>query len=276
MQFKTNRMSDATYLKDVDDNFRDLEDSVVYFFGLITNEPLQGRIMYTDVDGNITSILRQAAAPAISYTTGPGWRSRDTNTGDEYLIGVQDGYLKVFKNIGSQASPAWQLKNTLDLSDGAWSVVSSSDIGTGCAVYSPYGSIDFRTPAFMQYEFELFDDGDYFDSGVDKTKLVIPAAGRYSVQWSAYHGVSGLTVYQVELMTTLYLNGSPVVSFASGRKDQIQIPGPPTKPGLGVGGDWIFNSLSENDYLQFQFQIWSYDDDAIVINQSYASVERIA
>jgi hypothetical protein len=275
VQFLTNRMSDTTYLKDVDDRFQDFEDAIVYAFGLPTDTPMTGAVMGVDADGNITSILRSAAAANQYMTSGPGWRSRDTANSDEYAIGAIDGYLRIFENTGSQASPLWAARNKLDLSDGTWDVVSSADIGTGCAIYGPAGAQDFRTASFMHYQFEFFDDGDYFDAGVDETKLVIPAAGRYNVQWSGMHDPSGVNYFDVELATTLYLNGSPVVSFASGTKEEVDYINTPYKVGIGVGGEWTFNALSQNDYLQFQFEIWSFNDLAFVINHAHAMIERI-
>lgn len=273
VQFLTNRMSDTTYLKDVDDRYQDLEDAFVYFFGVPVGENMAGQVLDVDEDGIILDIIRSAAPGGV--VTGPGWRFRDTTNDDEFLVVCRDGYLRLYKNISTQSAPSWAEENKLDLSDGTWDIISAAEIGTGCAIYSPYGGVDFRTAAFMEFEFEFFDDGNYFDPGTDKTKLIIPADGRYNVQWSANFAITG-KVYQVELMTTLYLNGSPVMEMASGRKEVVDVGGDPIQAGVGVGGDWTFGALEADDYLQFEFEVWSWNDDVSAILQGHAMIERIA
>lgn len=275
VQFLTNRMSDNTFLKDVDDRYQDLEDAFVYFFGVPVDTPFYVKAFWTDVDGNITNPIRSAAAANSKARIGPGWRFRDTTNDDEFLIMAEAGYLGLYRNSGSQSSPTWVEENKLDLSDGTWDIVSAAEVGTGCSVYSPYGAPDFLNGAFMEFEFEFFDDGNYFDPGTDKTKLIVPADGRYNVQWSGEFAVPGNPFYQVELMTTLYLNGSPVMQMGSGQKEEVDLDGPPVKPGVGVGGEWTFGALSVDDYIQFEFQIWSYLDEATSINNGTAMIERI-
>jgi hypothetical protein len=272
-QFLTNRMSDTTFLKDVDDNYQDLEDAFVYFFGMPVDTPFYQRTMFADADGVITSILRYAAAPGTN--AGPGWRFRDTTNDDEFLIMANDGYLRLYRNAGSQVSPSWVEENKMALDDGVWDVVSAGDVGTGCAIYEPYGLQDFRTEQMMDFEFEFFDDGSYWSTGA-RDRFIVPAAGRYNVQWSAFHGTAGLHHYEVELMTTLYLNGSPVMTMGSGQKEEVEPGGSPVHPGVGVGGEWTFGALSASDYIQFGFEIWSYNDDATYLHSGHAMIERIA
>lgn len=272
VQFLTNRMSDNTYLKDVDDRYQDLEDAFVYFFGVPVDEAFYGRVCFSDVDGNIVNPLRFAAAPGVNQ--GPGWRFRDTDNDDEFLIMSEDGYLRLYRNSGSQSSPSWAEENKMALSDGVWDVVSSADIGTGCAVYEPYGLQDFRTATMIEFGFEHFDDGDYWSTAA-RDRLIIPADGRYNVQWSGIHGTGGVVTYQVELMTTLYLNGTPVMTMGSGQKEEVNMSASPAHAGVGVGGEWTFGALSVDDYIQFEFEIWSYLDQAQWVNNGHAMIERI-
>lgn len=276
-QFLTNRMSDTTFLKDVDDRYNDLEAAIVYFFGLPTDADLYGRILDADTDGNIVNNIRSAAVPAAFAATGPGWRFRDTTNGDEFMVMSVNGSLVLYRNGGSQSSPTWIEENRMELATGLWDVISAAEIGTGCLVYAPF-LVDHRSGAFVQFQYEHFDDAGYFDAGVDPSKLIIPSDGRYNIAWSLAHQVAGNPIYEQRFMTALYLNGSPVADswIASGTLEEMDVDDSPVKPGSGVSQTWTLDGVSAGDYVQLWLEVWSFNDDAQFCNYGHAMIERIA
>lgn len=235
-QFKSTRMTDLTPVADVDDHIGALESSVVYAFGLPTGADLTGKVFpSTDVNGNITGIVRSAAAASPGSNAGPGWRSRDTTTGDEFLIMAVSGYLKVFKNTGTQASPVWTEINAISLTDGKWSVGAETGVFTGCMVAGIYNDTqDFRGGGYIQWSSEIYDDTNYWSS-TNRTRITIPTTGRYRMHWNAYIGSKvGDTYNNVSIYLSLRQNGSTWEYNSrrgSGEKGLIDS----SNPGVGVG-----------------------------------------
>lgn len=275
-QFKTSRMTDNTPVSDVDDHAQAFEDSVVYAFGLPTGSDLTGKVFPgVDVNGNITGIIRSAAAATPGSNLGPGWRSRDTNTGDEYLMMCEGGYLRIYRNDGTQGSPTWTEINKMDLSDGHWSIGASTGGNTGCMVYDIYNtSYDYRNGGFVEWATEAFDDTNYF-SVANRTRLTLPADGRYRFYWSLFIGSPGDPDYfnNTSIYAGLRRNGSAWeydANSGSGSKSIID----DSHPGVGCRGHYV-KDYSEDDY----FEIYAYteggNDYAGEIHMGHFSVERI-
>lgn len=274
-QFKTARMSDLTPVADVDDHAQAFEDSVVYAFGLPTGSDLTGKIFPSvDLDGNITDIIRSAASPLPGSNTGPGWRSRDTTTGDEFLIMCNNGYLVVYENTGTQSSPVWTERNKMDLSDGKWDIGALTGAFTGCMVNDIFNeSTDFRSGDFIQWSAEVFDDTSYWSSA-NRTRITIPATGRYRMHWSLFIGSIGTDVYtNCSIYSGIRKNGSSWVYDAnkgSGTKDSIST----SSPGVGVTGHWA-GSFTSGDYYELYAYTQGTGDYDGNIHSGHFMIERI-
>lgn len=275
-QFKTSRMTDNTPVSDVDDHAQAFEDSVVYAFGLPTGSDLTGKVFPgVDVNGNITGIIRSAASPSPGTNAGPGWRSRDTNTGDEYLMMCEDGYLRIYRNDGTQTSPTWTEINKMDLSDGHWQIGASTGGSTGCMVYGIYNSsADFRAGVFVQWETEAFDDTNYFSTG-NRTRLTIPETGRYRFDWSLFIGSPGDPDYfsYASVYGGLRRNGSDWeydANMGSGTKNLID----DSRPGVGIRGHYV-NNYTAGDYFEIYAYTEGQQDYAGEIHMGHFAVERL-
>jgi hypothetical protein len=242
-------MGDTTLLKEVDTNYQALEDAIVYFFGMPVDFLLTGKVFnYTTVDGTISSIFRLAADPGEDYLTGPGWRYRDTANNDEFLMMCVDGYLRIFNNSGSQGSPNWGEINKMNLATGVWDMGALDDTGIGCRAFDVVQYVDYSSGAMVQFRFEAFDDEDFW-STADKTKFIIPHAGRYRVSWDIdcqfLHDpeVTGQSIF-----ASLYLNGVEIVDsrVGTGEKDYTGVGFTP----FTNHGTFPFDDLVVNDYIQ--------------------------
>jgi hypothetical protein len=269
-------MSDLTPVADVDNHAQAFEDSVVYAFGLPTGSTLTCKVFPgVDVDGNITGIVRSAAAPIPASNTGPGWRSRDTTNGDEFMMMCNDGYLRIYRNDGSQATPTWTEVNKMNLADGKWDIGATTGGYTGCMVYDIFNtSYDFRAGGFIEWATEAFDDTDYFSTSY-RTRLTLPATGRYRFYWSAFIGSPGDPDYfnNTSIYCGLRRNGSDWefdANQGSGTKNLID----DSRPGVGVRGHYI-QEYSVDDY----FEVYAYteggNDYAGEIHMGHFQVERI-
>lgn len=275
-QFKTARMSDNTPVSDVDNHAQAFEDAVVYAFGLTTGSDLTGKVFPSvDVDGNITGIVRSAAAPNVSGNAGPGWRSRDTNTGDEFLMICEDGYLRIYENTGSQTTPTWTERNKMDLATGRWDIGSSSGAYTGCMVHNVYNdTFDFRNGGFIGWKTEAFDDTAYWTL-TNRTRLTIPATGRYRMYWSLFIGSPGDPDYfnNTSIYASLRRNGSDWEADAnngSGTKSIID----DANPGVGVSGHYI-GDYTSGDYFEIYAYTTGGNDYAGEIHSGHFLIERI-
>jgi hypothetical protein len=273
-QFLTNRMTDSTYLKDVDDRYQDLEDALVYFFGLPTSGPMQRKIFnFTDVDGNIKSIIRSAGQSSVPSKAGaPGWRSRDTTTGDEFLLSCEGDYLRIFRNTGSQGSPIWVEVNKMSLTTGLWDIGSDEDTGSGCQVYDPLLE-DYSSGRMVDFEFEAFDDANYW-STADRTKFIIPKDGRYRVFWN----VTDYAPYDPpvrfgSIYASLYLSGVEIVDsrHGTGRTDYTGI-GWPARSNTGF---FHFDALLVDDYIQLGVIVEENEDEHAWLVGGRMEIERL-
>jgi hypothetical protein len=275
-QFKTTRMSDLTPVADVDDHVLALEAAIVYAFGLPTGAELTGRVFPgTDVGGNITGIIRSAAAANPAGNAGPGWRSRDTTTGDEFLIMATDGYLRVYKNTGTQASPVWTERNALDLSDGKWSVGAETGVFTGCMVSDILNDTqDMRSGGYIQWKNEVYDDTNYF-SAASPTRITIPTTGRYRMHWSVFVGSEPLKHFtNVALYIGLRQSGSSWVFDAnrgSGMKWEIDT----AHPGVGINGQWA-GQFTAGAYFELYAYTEGGDDYTGNVHSGHFIIERVS
>lgn len=248
VQFKTDRMSDNTLLKDVDDLSQDLEDAIVYYFGLPVDQLLMGQILQTSLDGNITAPIRFAAVPASSHLTGPGWRFRDTTSGSELMLMARAGYLRALKNVGSQASPAWSEINKMSLASGEWDQMVSGAVGTGAMVFDPYQS-GMTNGAVVPWTSQAYQDDTYWNTA-NRSRLTIPVDGWYRFHWNIYYEVLSPET-AVSVMTGLYKNGLPLADSLTGCGSIST-----TYPGAGPGGGGSFVSgANVGDYFEVYMMV---------------------
>ena len=275
-EFKTTRMTDNTPVADVDNHVQALEDSFVYFFGAPTGQTLTGKVFPgLDASGNITGIVRSAAAANSAGNAGPGWRSRDTGNNDEVLVMCEDGYLRVFENTGSQSSPTWTERNKLDLSTGKWEKGSSEGAYTGALLVDVYDDThDYRTGDFVEWDGTDFDDSNYFSTS-SRTRVTIPATGRYRMHWSLFVGSEpAKTFTHVSVYAGLQKNGSTWIYDAnagSGNKDAISAT---YYPGVGVSGHWAAE-CSAGDYFRLYAFTEGLGDYAGQVHSGHWQIERI-
>jgi hypothetical protein len=275
-QFKTVRMTDLTPVSDVDNHAQGLEDAVVYAFGLPTGSELTGKIFPSvDVNGNITGIVRSAATPLPGSNAGPGWRSRDTNNNDEFLIMCNNGYLRVYENTGSQSSPVWTERNKMDLGDGKWDIGVTTAGLTGCMVYDIYNTAqDFRYPgAMIQWNSEQYDDTAYWVNTA-RSRITLPATGRYRFHWSAFIGAppDPDEFNNVAIFTSVYLNGEFLAHANSGSGSKMAIT--QIIPGVGTSGQYVIEA-NANDYFELYAATEGWNDYAGEIHHGFFAVERI-
>lgn len=265
-QFKTDRMSDNTLLKDVDDRVNDLESAIVYYFNLVTGQDLAGKILQSDVDGNLTAPFRSAAAPSVNNSTGPGWRFRDTTSGDEFMLMARAGYLRVLKNVGSQASPTWSEINKMSLATGNWDLMASGSIGSGAMVYNPYSS-GIVNGNLVPWTLESYDDDNYWSTAA-RSRLIIPVDGWYRFHWNIYYQVLE-SESDVSVMTCLYKNGLPLEDSLVGSGALST-----TYPGYGPGSSGsMVSGAAAADY--FELYMYVENGAAFTAVAGHFIVERI-
>ena len=267
-QFTTTRLSDASYLKDVDDAVVAFEQSLIYYLGLPTGQTLTGRVMQADIDGNITTMLKLAAV--ATSTTGPGWRFRDTTTGDEFLLMTVNGELKVYENTGTQGSPTWTERNALSLTTGLWDVYSSDAFGTGCQVSGIHGDTgDLSSGGFVHWNYEDFDDNAYWSTAA-RDKLYFPNDGRYRIHWQLGFTVAG-SFPDVAMQTSCYVNAVEKAPSRTGTGSKDDVDTSSGYTGLKVTQAYVLDGIQANDYLQ----IACYTENFTTLTEGSCIVERI-
>jgi hypothetical protein len=126
-QFESARMTDSTQANTIDDNVVDLENMLMYVFGIDGTEDdtdLTGSFIDMDIDGRVTNLMRFKSTAGLA-----GVRVRDSGADTEFKMAISGNYLAIYQNTGSEGTPAWGLRNRMNLADGTW------DVGGGGADY---------------------------------------------------------------------------------------------------------------------------------------------
>lgn len=117
------RMTNATLGSSIDDKVGELEQALSDVLGIPIDTAISDAILgVVDSSGRLTTPLRfYVGTSDVAGGTYTGIRIRDNSSSDECLLTVQDNWLSVYHNTGTEAAPSWTLRNKLDLDTGIWS-----------------------------------------------------------------------------------------------------------------------------------------------------------
>ena len=120
-----------------------------------------------------------------------GFRLRDTGNTDDTLVAQVGDWLNFYYNTGSEGTPTWVLKHSINMATGAASVR---------AVTSGGASITNNLGTSITFTSTIHDIGDLWSAGAP-TRLTVPYGGVYAVRGLAKFsanssGDRGIFVFQ--------------------------------------------------------------------------------
>lgn len=263
-RFKDARMLPATPANTIDSHTQDLEDAVVYMFGLPVNTDLDGQVFTINEHGIITGIFTSAIQALPGSGTGPGWRIMDITTGEEtdMLIMVKNNKLRFYDNTGTSESPVWTERNSIDALTGEFGSGGRMLSGTGASGVT--GPADFTTGEFVQFTNEAWAEEDA-TQGIEwtsgqRTRFIALVDGLFQFNFTVgILGNPGDSFIKVAIGGFLSVNGaaSPPTNshlyFYSGQASWTDLAG-----WVGMSGSGIIE-LSATDYVSLNI---TTDSDA--------------
>ena len=211
------RMINATIGSSIDNKVGELETAICDILGLPLDTDVSIAITSIDATGRLTAAVRFAAAQDPTHATPviacP--RIRDTANSDEAIIVVEDGYLRVYENTGTETTPIWTERNKMQLSDGVWDkgigpiawtdlsdtessygtadkgrCVAVNDAGDGLEIEGPvYCHVQQNqsqsigtSPEAIEWKLDINDDAAMHDPLSNPSRITVPFDGLYLIE----------------------------------------------------------------------------------------------
>lgn len=183
------RLTNADAGERIDNGIGDLEVAIADIGGYPLDTDISAAAIVRDAAGRITNRPRIVGAVGTN-----GIRLRDSDNDSECLLTVEDGYLAVYDNTGTEAAPIWTYRNKMNLLNGAWQTASAA-AGVEPVVANMRSfttqSIPNDTWTDLVFTSEAFDNGGLIDIPTNNDRMIIPTglAGGYiyevTVRWAA-------------------------------------------------------------------------------------------
>lgn len=255
-QLKAARMSDATDRSTIDNHVGALETAICDILGITIDSDVSAAILAAvDTSGRITGRPRMYGAGNAA-----GWRFRDSGTGDEFLLAQAAGYMVVYENTGTEGTPIWTKRWSLELSTG----LTKQEILPICRVtLAADMSIPTSTDTEIEWTSENYDPDGWHDNGSNPERITVPEAGMYicSAQVRMDPAAGG-----GQWAVTLRGNGSDFASVGFVNLDTTNI--------MGINVTGVMN-MDATDY--FEVRTWQNSGGAINCDvNSQCQVARIS
>lgn len=182
-----------------------LESALCDIFGFTPNSNITASAFNLDNNGNITKqlVLQKAAGPV-------GWRFLNSTSGKEMRIALNSNILQFDQNTGSEGSPVWVTRFSINVDTGALTGTTASTSNPGLAptgdnnaAHFLDGTLNYSSPvasaatscrlrnsssqSILNSTFTAlsFDTADWnvnsMYSGAHPTRITFPTAGKYLV-----------------------------------------------------------------------------------------------
>lgn len=179
------RMIDATPGASIDNKVGELEQSICDILGLPLDTQVTIAVTAIDATGRLTATIRYAAAqdPTNATPVAAGPRIRDTANDDEALLVVEDGYLRVYSNTGTETVPVWTERNKMALATGMWDVTGTAATDLPACRSHAISTQNFTssTDAAVNFGVDKFDQGDIHDVSANISRFTFSEAGIYMI-----------------------------------------------------------------------------------------------
>lgn len=220
-----------------------LESAICDVFGFTIDSNITASAFSLNNSGQITKDqLRQIAAGPV------GLRMRDSTANTEMRMVVEGSLLKFDQNTGTEGTPVWVTRFSINLStgaltgtafsstsaglapasdldstkylsaDGTYTVPASSATATSCKLgHNTTQSIPHNTFTALSFNTERWDSNSMHDPGAP-TKITFPVAGKYLVMANAAFGANttGRRLLDLVQGSAGIVNRSDVDALASG------------------------------------------------------------